>query len=131
MTHAVFFTGLEKGNPPRHPHWLVEGIADYGAENTGRLAARQDPTGLTLDPGAPDRGRVDYWLGYTAHLALECWQGRQVVVNYAAGLLRMNIAAALRGAAGGATMERWEREWRRRASTGDFARKPAKEFKCE
>lgn len=119
LVHVGYNTWLARSRPPLHPHWVVEGIADYGARDN-QLAGKFEASGFSLDPEAPDRGVADYWVGYTAHRALECWKGRSTVQQYAANLLSLEVPEALAEAAPGTSIEAWERTWRDMANQGLF-----------
>jgi len=146
MAHAAYFSGLSMGNQIRHPHWVVEGIAEYAGESTWRLEEKHNSAqGMSLQETSNTQSYNDYWMGYTAHLGLECWKGKKFMDSYASKLLASpSVSAALKAATsgndkqGGAadnkviTLNEWDLAWRGMVDKGIFNKvpPPGTKFTC-
>lgn len=133
LTHAVYFTGLEFRSRLTHPNWVVEGIAEYGGQTTWRLSdAHPAVSTLVLSDSDWGDSRQAYWVGYTAHLALDCWQGDAAMEKYARSLLHSaHPSDAVRNALQ-TDMNQWQSRWIQMAERNAFeaASSPGRPFQC-
>lgn len=109
MNHFMYFTNWNYFQISKPSLWFTEGLAEYFAENYGRLIEVGDHTKYELTKDIQNGS--EYWVGFSAFLSLEQKFNKSTISDLVGESYDHSIDEAVERSISGYNLDTWNAEW--------------------